>query len=514
MIAEVSPAAFVHRSGQPTELTVRVENVRETIAGVSVRILGTDPDWTEISEPELSLFPGESRVVSVRMLLPEGFPAGAHPIAVQVQEIGGARECVLLPVSVEVPGREMLLLTLKPHLVHGGRQARFGLRAENTGNTTVSQPLTGQDEEDQLRFVFDPERVELAPGERARMSVTVSCRRPWSGMPRPLMFSVFADPRTREERRARVPFEGPAAQGAFLQRPRISRTTLALGASLLAVALVIAIGVGTVSAVLRKNKADQAHTDGLVAGIGDPASTAPLTGSEQCPCYFSGHVVLIGDGFRVTDAEPDQMRHGSGAPTAEDMKRLRVSVYPADDPVHPVYVVKDIRQGGFWKAEVPSAGEYLIRFGGEGLIPTWYPQTRDRRQAEIVTAYGGDTVASKGGVTELPTMMVGLARGSVTVNLIVGSFSDVDVRILLGKGTAAPCALAAVASSPENDGTFVADNLPTPASYLIVATKKGYTSEVLPIELNLGEDRDSDSFALKETSDATEEHLCTPRPSP
>ncbi|MBT0768200.1 hypothetical protein KIH74_04655 [Kineosporia sp. J2-2] len=492
MIVEVTPATLIHRPGQPTELTVRIENVRDVIAGVAVRVLGADPDWAVIDEPEVSLFPGESRTVAVTLLLPEGFPAGLHQVTVQVRETGVPHECVLCPVSVEVPGHEMLLLTLKPHLVHGGKEARFGLRAENTGNTVISRPLTGQDEEGGLSFAFDPGRVELAPGEEARLSVTVSRRRPLTGMPRPHLFSVYADARTAEERRLGVPLDGLSAQGAFLQNARISRTVLALGCTVTAMVLVIAIGVGAAYAILKKNDVDQEHTDSRLAAVSDPGSHAPRIGAEKCPCWFTGRVEVVGDGFRVTSDSSDR---SWTAEKARLMKKLRVSVYPADDPGHPVWAKPPDEQGN-WSAELAESGDYLIRFGGADLVPTWYSQVTDAAAARVVTARGGDTETSVNGVTTLPPMLVGVARGSVTVTLNLDDPTGAEVQILAGENTAVPCALVADATSPDGDAVYVARDLPTPGSYIIAVSKKGHTSEAVPIELDNGENRDADTVTL------------------
>ncbi|GAB3248717.1 COG1470 family protein [Kineosporia babensis] len=509
MIANVSPNHFVQQAGVPVQMSVSVENPRDVIAGVSIRVLGADPDWAQISEADFSLFPGETRTVSVYLSLPDGFPAGAYPITVQVQEIGGLGECVLCPVTVDIPDQELLLLNLKPHLVHGGKEARFGILIENAGNTSISRPLTGQDEEDELRFRFDPEHVELAPGERTRASVTVSRHRPWTGMPIPHMFSVFADPRPIDERKAGIPVDSLGTQGAFLQKPWISRTTLALGSSLLAILVIMAIGVATVAAILHKNEADQVHTDNRLAGFADPDSRPPEVGPDACPCSFSGRVKVVGDGYSPTPRNAGSMPQWRMRQLLYDM---RVSIYPVDDTEHPVWAERPNRDGS-WRAEVRTAGEYLIRFGGAGLVPTWYPQAVDPGQALKVVARGGDTKTSKDSVTELPTMLIGVARGSVTVDLNIDDLSGAKVEVLTGEGTAVPCARAALAKSPENDNVFVATDLPTPGSYLITATKEGYTSEAVPITLLQGENRDVDSLALRKTGEKQpfEDDLCIPK---
>jgi hypothetical protein len=146
VIIEVRPTTVRHQVGVPVELSVHVENVRNVIAGVSVLVLGADPDWVQVSEPVLSLFPGESRTVEMNLLLPESIPSGERRVTVQVTEVNEPRESILVPVTIEVPEREHLLLTLKPPLVRGGSRAQLSLRAENQGNTVISRPLHGRDD--------------------------------------------------------------------------------------------------------------------------------------------------------------------------------------------------------------------------------------------------------------------------------------------------------------------------------------------------------------------------------
>ncbi len=103
MIVEAGPSLLHHQTGSPGELRVRLENGRDTISLFTVRVLGADPDWVEIDDPQPSLFPGESREIRVRVQMPENFPAGVHPLTVQVQELGGPQECVLQSFGVSVP---------------------------------------------------------------------------------------------------------------------------------------------------------------------------------------------------------------------------------------------------------------------------------------------------------------------------------------------------------------------------------------------------------------------------
>ena len=488
MIVEVEPTAVRHQNGVPIELRVRIENVREVISGISVHVLGADPSWAQVSEPVISLFPGESRHLDVVVLLPETIPAGIHTLTVQALEHSGVRECVLRPVSVQVPARELLVLTMKPALVPGGRRARFGLRAENSGNTVITRPLLAQDDEGRLTFEFTPERLELAPGEQARAAVTVSARRPWTGMAAPRMFTVHADARSAADRRAGVPVTGSAAQGVFLQRPRVSRAALSLVTTLGALMVVLVIAAVTMGAILRQHDTELANESQRLAAVSDPDSHAPATGAAVCPCVLTGQVISIGNGRRtVTRAVPGTRRRVEVTPSLP--RDVFVGLYSLSNVTRAARVPVDAH--GHWRAEVSTSGNYLIRFSGPGLVPTWYPQAVDAAHATPVTVNRG--------VTRLPTMMSGVALGSIAVTLNVDNPVGAQVSVRLAEDTGLPGALVSTATAADGSSVFLAEHVPSPGSYVVVAEKDGYFPASLPIELGLGEERNVDVLTLSPT---------------
>jgi hypothetical protein len=451
MIVEVSPSLLVHQPGAPGELTVRLENGRDTISGFVVRVLGADPDWVEIDDPQPSLFPAESRQIRVRVRMPENFPAGTHALTLQVQEVAGLRECVLKTFRVSVPARERLLLTMKPPLVTGGGRAAFRLRAENTGNTTITSPLVGVDGESSLRFGFDAEALDLPPGAQTRVAVTVSRRRPWTGMPTPRMFAVHADSRTTEERRAGVPVEGLLAQGVFLQKPRISRVSLSLVASLAVLVAVLTIAAVTVGAALRKSSVEQANASQRLTAVSDPDAHAPSTQPDRCPCPVEGLV-------------------------SASRKSAKVAFYPALDTVNPVKTVK-VAKNGRWKAQL-SAGDYKMRLAGPDLVSTWYPQAVDADRAEVIKVEGTAVRAQS-----LNDMMPGVALGSITVTLDVDNPVGAKVAVLMAPGTDLAGTLVTTAEPVDGTSVFVAKDVPLPGKYTIVASKTGYTADRGPLSL-------------------------------
>jgi hypothetical protein len=509
MIVEVRPTTVRHQTGTPVAISVHIENVRNVIAGVSVLVLGADPDWVELTEPTVSLFPGEARTVEVSLLLPEAVPAGQRQIIVQVSEISEPQESVLVPVTVEVPGRERLLLALKPPLVRGGSQAQLSLRAENQGNTVISRPLHGQDDEARLRFTFTPDTLRLAPGEQARVSVKVGSRRPFWGVPMPRMLTVHADARTPAERDAGAPLPGVGAQAAFLQRPRVTRAALSLVATPIVLIIVLVTAVVVVGAILKHHETELENKDSRLVAVSDPDSHSPPTAA--CPCSLAGRVAsaAASDLKATAGATGTAPPPGDPAPSKTPAAKgsgVQVSLYPAADPVTPVASVTAGTTGD-WRLDNLSPGDYLVRVAAPRRIPTWYPQAVDAAHATAVTVSGG--------LTRLRPMVIGVALGSITIALDLEDPSDVRVTVQLGPGSAVPGAVVATAVQTDTPSVFRAENVPTPGHFVVVAKKEGYLAASVPVDLALGQQRDVDTLSLRPSPvPATAPGTATAAPSP
>ena len=74
-------------AGQPLVITLQITNTSEVIGGYTVRVLGADPGWVAMEVDQISLFPDEQRVVPIMLTAPQGLPAGARRVAVQVREL-------------------------------------------------------------------------------------------------------------------------------------------------------------------------------------------------------------------------------------------------------------------------------------------------------------------------------------------------------------------------------------------------------------------------------------------
>ena len=65
-------------------VTVGIYNDTDVIAGYRVTLLGADPSWITTNGNDTAVFPSETASIELSVALPEDFPAGHRPMAVQV----------------------------------------------------------------------------------------------------------------------------------------------------------------------------------------------------------------------------------------------------------------------------------------------------------------------------------------------------------------------------------------------------------------------------------------------
>ena len=87
MHVDINPRRFELQPGIPQAISVTISNTGTVIGGYAVRILGADPSWVQVADDEISLFPEESRTLTVLVTVPAGMTAGERRLSVQVREL-------------------------------------------------------------------------------------------------------------------------------------------------------------------------------------------------------------------------------------------------------------------------------------------------------------------------------------------------------------------------------------------------------------------------------------------
>lgn len=472
MRVELTPRSVAAAPGAPVTLTVTVTNTTDVISGHLVRVLGVDPAWVDVDSARLSLFPGATGVATVTVTLPCLVPAGRRRLSVQVRELTGPGRTVIHDVDLEVGAAAATDLRLDPVSLTGGRSAAYGVVVANTGNTPVSGPLAGSDEEEALRFLFEPPRVDLGPGEHAAVELRLRGKRPWTGSPLVRSFAIRVD--TGEEP------SGKPAQGVFVQRPRLSRGAFSLVGLLVAVTVFAVVITVALSGVVGRSAADR----NLALQVAQARGNAATSGTG----VLAGTVRLLTSGAAVPG--------------------VTVDVFSASDVANPVTTAATDRQGAYSLPGLP-AGSYKLRFRGAGFAELWYPGGLTDADASTVTL---DTGQTRSGLDVLlgglPATLAGTVSGgdvagaTVTLALPLSATSPAGGQPASGPvpspGNTTPGVGATVRTVTVGaDGTFTLDQVPSPSVYDLVVSKTGFATETQRVDVGGGEKRTGITIRLR-----------------
>jgi hypothetical protein len=465
MHVEVSPRRAPAAAGATVTFVVTVTNTTDLIGGYTARVLGLDPAWVETQPERLSLFPGATETITITVTTPAGLRAGDRRFAVQVRELTPPTRTTVVDLDLAIAPAPSVELDLDPRSVTAGRRGSFGLLVDNVGNTAISGPLSGHDDQEKIRYRFIPTSLDLAPGEHAAVEVRVRARRRLIGQP-------VVRPFTLRVEDGRPPDQQPKTTGTFMQRPLVARgamSLLGLLASITVFALVITYAL---SSVVGRSAADrdlalqvaQAQQNGASGGTGSIAGTARLL--------------------------------TSGAAVAG----VSVEVFAASDTATSIESAATSATGTFRLPSLAS-GDYKLRFRGAGFTEVWYPAALTPTDGTPVSLQTGQDLAGidvrLGG---LPATIV----GKIVADSLQGANVTLQVPGTPVRSSGTPTAAVSVAagavlqSVPVGaDGTFALANVPSPSVYDLVVTEPGYATETQRIDVAGGENRTGVTITLR-----------------
>jgi hypothetical protein len=494
MRVDVTPRQAAVIPGQQHPVTITITNTGTVIGGYTVRILGADPGWVTLDAEQISLFPDESRTLVATVTPPQGIPAGARRLAIQVRELTPPESSSITEIDLTVPSAKSMQLRVDPLAVTAGRSATFSLVIENTGNTPIDGVLAGDDPENKVGFRFEPERVRLSPGEHSVVDMRAKARRHVTGSPAVRMLGVYLDelppdpffdgpdpdrpPPVRGEREA-------LANATFVQRALLSRGPLSLLGLLAAITVFAIVITIALSRLVGQTTADR----DLALQVAAARNQAAPTGTSS----VSGTVHLL----------------TSGTPVAG----VAVNVFAASDTTTPVATTATNAKGGYQAGNL-AAGKYKISFRGAGFVQLWYPGAASDADATTVSLDAGQQQASLnvslGGVpATISGSVIGDDVSAATLYLeqLPSGTSGATTATTLLPGSTLPgstlpgSTLPGVTPPPDNggaivktipigsDGSFSLTNVPSPSIYDLVVTKTGYATSTQRIDIGAGENR-------------------------
>ena len=223
--------------GAEATTTLTVRNDGDIVEAYALDVVGDCAAWATVEPARVSLYPGTSETVTVRLAPPRSHEvkAGEVPLAVRVLPTEHPESVAVPETTVVVEPFHELRAKLEPGRRRGWLGARFRTSVQNRGNTPVDVVFTGKQEGEELRLGFTPERRSLQPGESAEVGLRVRARKLiWFGAPATWPFEVHAVESEGADAEAGQPGRPEPLPGEFAQMPLLPKWLLIVLAALLA----------------------------------------------------------------------------------------------------------------------------------------------------------------------------------------------------------------------------------------------------------------------------------------
>lgn len=227
-----------------TSLTVR--NDSDIVEAYSLEVVGDCASWTTVEPARVSLYPGTSETVSIRLAPPRSpqIRAGELPLAIRVLPIEHPDAVRVPETTVHIEEFHELRTELRPRRRRGWLRGRYRLAVRNEGNTPVRVGFTPGQAGEELAFTFNPAEPKLEPGESTEVGLRVRTGKPvWFGSPVVWPFTLATaetgdqDETQRNGTRPEESADRPPLDAEFVQIPIFPKWLLAVLAALLALLL-------------------------------------------------------------------------------------------------------------------------------------------------------------------------------------------------------------------------------------------------------------------------------------
>ncbi|WP_225830385.1 hydrolytic protein [Streptomyces sp. NK08204] len=225
-----------------TSLTVR--NDSDIVEAYDLKVVGDCAAWTTVEPERVSLYPGTSETVTLRLAPPRSpeIRAGEMPLGVRVLPNEHPESVKVLETTVHVGEFHELKTELAPRRRRGWLRGRYLLAVRNQGNTPVQVRFAPGQAGEELGFTFAPAEPKLEPGESTEVRLRVRTAKPvWFGNPVVRPFTVDTRESGEQEETAEARWDEPVVRppldAEFVQMPIFPKWLLAVLAALLALLL-------------------------------------------------------------------------------------------------------------------------------------------------------------------------------------------------------------------------------------------------------------------------------------
>ncbi|MGA7989608.1 MAG: hypothetical protein WCB51_14560 [Candidatus Dormiibacterota bacterium] len=256
-----TPALSVEPGSEAiAHLTIR--NTGAVVDHFHIQVLGDAARWATVTPDTLPLFPDAEGQVSIsfRPARASAARAGTTPFGVKVTSEVDPSDTSVEEGTLQIGAFTELTGEIVPLISHGSRTGKHQLACDNRGNTPLTLGFGGVDQEEALRFAFNPTTVIAEPGTATIVTVRAHPKKRFlTGSAKTHRFQTIIQPR-----------EAPpvSVDGSMVQTPILPTWLPKAVAAVIALAVVAVVLWLTVLNPAIKSTATTAANNALsAAGI-------------------------------------------------------------------------------------------------------------------------------------------------------------------------------------------------------------------------------------------------------
>ena len=210
--------------GQEVTTEVGVLNSSDIVELFNLDVVGLPEGWATVEPPSVSLFPGASETVEIRLHPPDEptTEAGIHPFGVRVVPTNAPGASCVEEGRLTVEESIQLSTELLPEVAFGRLKGKQVLAIDNRGNIPAEVSISGTDAAGAVRILAEPQHVVVPSGRTQLVQIRIKpVQRIFRGPMRHRQYTVMVTPTGGE------PVE---TDGVLTQRPLLPK-----GAAILAI---------------------------------------------------------------------------------------------------------------------------------------------------------------------------------------------------------------------------------------------------------------------------------------
>jgi eukaryotic-like serine/threonine-protein kinase len=188
-------AALTLVPGMPMTVSVALLNQGSQPERVSLEVEGLPPGWVRQPGMPLNLEPGATGTVALLVAVPAGPDglAGEYSVTLRARPASDSSAVGETMARWQVAPLVAARMVITPAEITAAAAGEFTIELINDGNTSARYRLGAYDPAGMLSFSLASEKAEVAPGETARIGLTVSAPRRILGRKRSYTFTVRAE---------------------------------------------------------------------------------------------------------------------------------------------------------------------------------------------------------------------------------------------------------------------------------------------------------------------------------